>query len=111
MKYLVRDKIFAIGDDYWIEDEQGRQAFLVDGKALRLRDTLELKDPQGRVLVTTMVGLAQGLGLKALAEGIETEAQLEFLRTAGCPLGQGYLWSGALPATELEARSLGRRAA
>ena len=66
---------------------------------------------QGRVLVTTMVGLAQGLGLKALAEGIETEAQLEFLRTAGCPLGQGYLWSGALPATELEARSPGRRAA
>ncbi|MFB8350455.1 LURP-one-related/scramblase family protein [Streptomyces niveus] len=52
MKYLVRDKIFAIGDDYWIEDEQGRQAFLVDGKALRLRDTLELKDPQGHVLVT-----------------------------------------------------------
>ncbi|MFI8367369.1 LURP-one-related/scramblase family protein [Streptomyces sp. NPDC085466] len=52
MKYLVRDKIFAIGDDYWIEDENGRHAFLVDGKALRLRDTLELKDPNGRVLVT-----------------------------------------------------------
>ncbi|MFE6294028.1 LURP-one-related/scramblase family protein, partial [Streptomyces sp. NPDC057866] len=52
MKYLVRDKIFAIGDDYWIEDEDGRPAFLVDGKALRLRDTLELKDPDGRVLVT-----------------------------------------------------------
>ena len=51
MKYLVRDKIFAIGDDYWIEDEQGRHAFLVDGKALRLRDTLELKDPSGRVLI------------------------------------------------------------
>ncbi|MFF0480422.1 LURP-one-related/scramblase family protein [Streptomyces sp. NPDC004779] len=52
MKYLVRDKIFAIGDDYWIEDENGRHAFLVDGKALRLRDTLELKDRDGRVLVT-----------------------------------------------------------
>ncbi|MFF9149585.1 LURP-one-related/scramblase family protein [Streptomyces sp. NPDC014861] len=52
MKYLVRDKIFAIGDDYWIEDENGRHAFLVDGKALRLRDKLELKDPDGRVLVT-----------------------------------------------------------
>ncbi|MFC8914237.1 LURP-one-related/scramblase family protein [Streptomyces sp. NPDC047821] len=52
MRYLVRDKIFAIGDDYWIEDENGRHAFLVDGKALRLRDTLELKDPAGRVLVT-----------------------------------------------------------
>ncbi|MEV6650203.1 LURP-one-related family protein [Streptomyces sp. NPDC051219] len=52
MRYLVRDKIFAIGDDYWIEDEGGRPAFLVDGKALRLRDTLELKDPNGQVLVT-----------------------------------------------------------
>jgi EAL domain-containing protein (putative c-di-GMP-specific phosphodiesterase class I) len=66
---------------------------------------------QGRVLVTTMVGLAQGLGLSALAEGIETEAQLEFLRAAGCPFGQGYLWSGALPAAEIEARGHGRRAA
>ncbi|QNP64292.1 LURP-one-related/scramblase family protein [Streptomyces genisteinicus] len=52
MKYLVRDKIFAIGDDYWIDDEHGRHAFLVDGKALRLRDTLELKDRDGHVLVT-----------------------------------------------------------
>lgn len=52
MKYLVRDKIFGIGDDYWIDDEDGRHAFLVDGKALRLRDTLEIKDPAGRVLIT-----------------------------------------------------------
>ncbi|MFJ6720882.1 MULTISPECIES: LURP-one-related/scramblase family protein [unclassified Streptomyces] len=52
MKYLVRDKVLAIGDDYWIEDEDGRQAYLVDGKALRLRDTLELKDRDGRVLIT-----------------------------------------------------------
>ncbi|MFB6577877.1 LURP-one-related/scramblase family protein [Streptomyces sp. NPDC056402] len=52
MKYLVRDKMLAIGDDYWIEDENGRHAFLVDGKALRFRDTLELKDPDGLVLIT-----------------------------------------------------------
>ncbi|MFB7579947.1 LURP-one-related/scramblase family protein, partial [Streptomyces hydrogenans] len=52
MKYLVRDKLFAIDDDYWIEDEDGRHAFLVDGKALRLRDTLELKVPDGRVVIT-----------------------------------------------------------
>lgn len=44
--------MLAIGDDYWIEDEDGRHAFLVDGKALRFRDTLELKDPDGRVLIT-----------------------------------------------------------
>jgi uncharacterized protein YxjI len=51
MKLLVRDRIFGIGDDYWIEDEHGRKVFLVDGKALRLRDTFELKDAHGRVLI------------------------------------------------------------
>ncbi|MFG2293333.1 LURP-one-related/scramblase family protein [Streptomyces sp. NPDC048603] len=52
MKYLVREKAFAVGDDYWVEDEDGRHAFLVDGKALRLRDTLDVRDPEGRVLIT-----------------------------------------------------------
>ncbi|MFH8567716.1 LURP-one-related/scramblase family protein [Streptomyces sp. NPDC017993] len=52
MKFLVRDRIFGIGDDYWIEDDHGRRAFLVDGKALRLRETFELKDLEGRVLIT-----------------------------------------------------------
>ncbi|MCM2578025.1 LURP-one-related/scramblase family protein [Streptomyces meridianus] len=52
MKFLVRDRIFGIGDDYWIEDEQGQRVFLVDGKALRLRETFELKDADGQVLVT-----------------------------------------------------------
>ncbi|MDT0455781.1 LURP-one-related family protein [Streptomyces sp. DSM 41527] len=51
-KYLVRDRIFGIGDDYWIDDEHGRHAFLVDGKALRLRETFELKDTERRVLIT-----------------------------------------------------------
>ncbi|MCX4639330.1 hypothetical protein HEP86_20290 [Streptomyces sp. RPA4-5] len=51
-KYVVRDRIFGIGDDYWIEDEHGRHAYLVDGKALRLRETFELKDPERRVLIT-----------------------------------------------------------
>ncbi|MCY0953963.1 LURP-one-related/scramblase family protein [Streptomyces sp. H27-S2] len=52
MKYLVRDKMLALGDDYWIEDEGGRHAFLVDGKALRVKDKLELKDPDGQILIT-----------------------------------------------------------
>ncbi|WP_310724072.1 LURP-one-related family protein [Streptomyces sp. N2A] len=50
--FLVRDRIFGIGDDYWIDDERGRHAFLVDGKALRMRETFELKDAEGRVLIT-----------------------------------------------------------
>jgi uncharacterized protein YxjI len=51
MRYLVRDRLLGFGDDYWIEDEHGDKQFLVDGKALRLRDTFELKDPDGRVLI------------------------------------------------------------
>jgi uncharacterized protein YxjI len=50
MKYVVREKMFAIGDDYWIEDEHGRRAFYVDGKVMRLRDTLELQEPGGAVV-------------------------------------------------------------
>ncbi|MEU6094387.1 LURP-one-related family protein [Streptomyces sp. NPDC047079] len=51
MRFLVRDRLLGIGDDYWIEDQHGNKVFLVDGKALRLRDTFELKDTQGRVLI------------------------------------------------------------
>ncbi|MGW2836945.1 LURP-one-related/scramblase family protein [Streptomyces sp. NPDC001493] len=51
MRLLVRERLFAIGDDYWIEDTEGRKVFLVDGKAMRVRDTFELKDANGRVLV------------------------------------------------------------
>ncbi|MFB7221946.1 LURP-one-related/scramblase family protein [Streptomyces sp. NPDC002596] len=51
MRFLVRERLFAVGDDYWIEDVDGRKVFLVDGKAMRVRDTFELKDAQGRTLV------------------------------------------------------------
>ncbi|MEV5606909.1 LURP-one-related family protein [Streptomyces sp. NPDC052225] len=51
MRYEVRERLFAVGEDYWIEDENGRKAFLVDGKAMRMRDTFELKGPDGRVLI------------------------------------------------------------
>ncbi|MER6344911.1 LURP-one-related/scramblase family protein [Streptomyces sp. NPDC001595] len=51
MRYLVRDRLLSFGDDYWIEDERGDKAFLVDGKAMRLRDTFELKDAEGRILI------------------------------------------------------------
>ena len=51
MRLFVRDRLLGIGEDYWIEDQHGTKVFLVDGKAMRLRDTFELKDPQGRVLI------------------------------------------------------------
>ena len=51
-RYAVREKIFSIGDDFWITDAGGNRVFLVDGKALRLRQTFELKDTSGSVLAT-----------------------------------------------------------
>ena len=51
MRFLVRDRLLAFGDDYWIEDDHGNKVFLVDGKAMRLRDTFELKDTRGQVLI------------------------------------------------------------
>jgi uncharacterized protein YxjI len=51
-KYRMREKLFSIGDDFWIEDEDGERAFKIDGKALRIRDTLVLEDVSGRELFT-----------------------------------------------------------
>jgi EAL domain-containing protein (putative c-di-GMP-specific phosphodiesterase class I) len=45
--------------------------------------------------------LAHALGLQVIAEGVETEQQREALHHLGCDLGQGYLWSRALPLDEL----------
>ncbi len=55
------------------------------------------------VLVETMVSMAEKLGIQCLAEGIETDAQLAFLREHGCPLGQGYLFSRPVPVAQFNA--------
>jgi diguanylate cyclase (GGDEF)-like protein/PAS domain S-box-containing protein len=53
-------------------------------------------DRDAAVLVQTMVTMAAKLGITCLAEGIETDAQLAFLRENGCALGQGFLYSRAV---------------
>src|SRR6476660_5805459 len=49
-KYQMRENVFAIGDDFWVEDDDGERAFKVDGKALRVRDTFVLEDSSGAEL-------------------------------------------------------------
>src|SRR3954447_2548977 len=51
-KYQLREKMFSIGDDYWIETDGGQRAFKVNGKALRVRKTLVLETPDGREVFT-----------------------------------------------------------
>jgi len=49
-RYRMRAKLFAIGDDFWIDREDGEHAFKVNGKAMRIRDTFILEDAAGREL-------------------------------------------------------------
>jgi len=46
----MREKMFSIGDDFWIETADGERAFKVDGKALRVRDTFVLETATGEEL-------------------------------------------------------------
>jgi len=55
-------------------------------------------NPGDRAIVEAMVVMAHKLGMKVIAEGIETEAQRDFLFAAGCNYGQGYLFSRPVPA-------------
>ena len=47
VRLQMREKLFSIGDDYWIVDESGNKRYRVDGKALRVRDTWVLEDTDG----------------------------------------------------------------
>lgn len=46
-RYRLREKLFSIGDDFWIDTDDDRHAFKVNGKALRMRSTLVLESPSG----------------------------------------------------------------
>ena len=49
-RYQMREKLFAIGDVFWVETEGGERAFKVNGKALRARSTFILESPSGEEL-------------------------------------------------------------
>ena len=51
-RYLLQEKIFAIGTDFGVENEKGEQVYLVDGKAFSLRNTFILEDSAGNELLT-----------------------------------------------------------
>jgi diguanylate cyclase (GGDEF)-like protein/PAS domain S-box-containing protein len=59
-------------------------------------------DPEDAIIVASITTLASSLGLAVVGEGVERTAQRDALATLGCDLGQGWLWSAALPAEEVE---------
>jgi EAL domain-containing protein (putative c-di-GMP-specific phosphodiesterase class I) len=60
-------------------------------------------DEADRELVSATVVMAHALGLKVVAEGVETASQLDILRRLGCDFAQGYLFARPMPAGELAA--------
>jgi diguanylate cyclase (GGDEF)-like protein len=56
------------------------------------------RDRNATALVTAIIAMANSLHMKVLAEGVETSQQIAFLRSCGCPSGQGFYYSEAVPA-------------
>jgi diguanylate cyclase (GGDEF)-like protein/PAS domain S-box-containing protein len=65
-------------------------------------------DGQDRAIAQSIVALAQSLNLTVIAEGVETQAQADLLRSLGCEKAQGYLYGRPAPAEDAEARFLQR---
>lgn len=61
------------------------------------------RDPDDLALTTAIIAMAHSLGITVVAEGIETEEQMDLLRSRGCGLGQGYLLGHPTTAAEIQA--------
>jgi uncharacterized protein YxjI len=68
-RYQMRQKLVAFGDDFYIEDESGRKVFKVDGKVLRVRDTLKFKDMNGNVLCQVQERMLRVKDVMAIDDG------------------------------------------
>ncbi len=59
-------------------------------------------DPEDKAIVTAIINMASSIGIKTIAEGVETQGQLDFLRLQGCDEVQGYYFSKPLTARDFE---------
>ncbi|MGM0677677.1 MAG: sensor domain-containing protein [Pseudomonadota bacterium] len=91
LNYLKRLPVQAIKID---------QSFVLD-----LQDNPE-QHPEDAAIIRAIIGLGHTLGLEVIAEGVETLAQREFLLEHGCRIGQGFLFSAAVPGERIQAMML-----
>jgi uncharacterized protein YxjI len=75
-RYLLREKLLSIGDDFWIENDRGERVFRVDAKVLRVRDTVYIKDTDGTELVKLQKRLLRARDTMAIERGDERVATI-----------------------------------
>lgn len=106
----VLNKLKKIGVSIAIDDFGTKYSSLSRLKLLPIdRIKIDMQFVQGiecnekdRAITMTIINLAKSLGLNVLAEGVETEAQLEFLKEKMCDSVQGYYYYKPMSAEELE---------
>jgi uncharacterized protein YxjI len=76
-RYLLREKLLSIGDDFWIENDQGERIFHVDAKVLRVRDTVVIKDRHGNELLKLQKRLLRARDTMAIERGGERVAMVK----------------------------------
>jgi diguanylate cyclase len=110
------DRLESRGIGCWLDDFGTGHSTLIWLRDLRvegLKIPRELlpdspEDERSRLIVRRTIEMAHELGMKVVAEGIETEEQIEFLRECSCDALQGYFFAEAVSANELLAE-VGRR--
>jgi diguanylate cyclase (GGDEF)-like protein len=109
----------ALGVKLSIDDYGVGQASLAYLKSLPVNElkldrsfvTAIADSPRNAAIVQSTIMLSHALGLSVVAEGVETEEELEWLRANGCDVAQGYYISKPVPADELAARLAAQRVA
>lgn len=72
-------------------------------------DTIENRDSQDEVFIKNIVNMINELGMRVVAEGVETNGQVEFLRQIDCSAVQGYFYDRPMPRERYEERLLEKR--
>jgi EAL domain-containing protein (putative c-di-GMP-specific phosphodiesterase class I) len=104
---LSRVRAMGIGvsiDDFGVGHSSVEQVLALPANELKIdRTIVQDESASDGALLTTIVRLARDRGLRTVAEGIETEAQLARVREVGCDRAQGYLIGRPMPKDELDA--------
>lgn len=64
-------------------------------------ERIDAGEPKATAVIDAMLQMARRLGMQTVAEGIETRNQAQYLRARGCTIGQGFLFSRPVPASEV----------